>query len=167
MTNSLTLLAKTSTVGDVLSGDQVAELRYMEFVIDGQALGRTLGPFIGYEDATREYVPVLVSNWPDESAAADVQRLLGEQPDPLLGGRVAVYVCAECGDLACGAVTAAVEVGTECVVWRDLGFQDNAQPFDQAAIFEGVGPFTFDRTSYADTLGAFLRHLPRSQTATP
>lgn len=56
-----------------------------------------------------------------------------------------MYVCAECGDLGCGAVTAAVDVGDDKVIWRDFGYQNNYEPFDQDAIFTGVGPFVFDR----------------------
>jgi hypothetical protein len=44
-----------------------------------------------------------------------------------------MYVCAECGDLGCGAVTAAVEVGDDKVVWRDFGYQNNYEPKEVAA----------------------------------
>ena len=49
----------------------------------------------------------------DERAAA---RLLGEEP-PDAGDRVSLYVCAECGDLECGAITAVIEQQGSAVVW--------------------------------------------------
>ena len=160
--NELTLLARTSTAHGLLPGGQPLELHFMEFVVDGQPLGRTLGPFLFYEDATQEYVSVLVNDWPINSAAVDLDRLLGKQPDPSLAGRVAIYVCAECGDLGCGAVTAVVKVGTKHVVWRDIGYQNSYETFDQSLIFEGVGPFTFDYRSYASALETFRREVAES-----
>ena len=124
----------------------------MEFVVDCERLGRVLGPFLGYDDATDSYVPVLVTDWPTGIGLEDLDRLLGETVSPQLDGRTAMYVCAERGDLGCGAVTAAVEVGDDKVVWRDFGYQNDYEPFDQDAIFTGVGPFVFSRDEYSHVL---------------
>jgi len=127
----------------------------MEFVIDGERLGRVLGPFLGYEDVTEEYVPVLVTDWPAGIALEDLGRLLGAPAPPQMQGRIAVYVCAECGDLGCGALTAVVEAEGDRVVWRDFGYQNDYEAFDQDAVFTGVGPFTFDRDDYSAVLRRF------------
>lgn len=127
----------------------------MEFVIDGERLGRQLGPFLGYADATDEYVPVLVTDWPTGIALSDLDRLLGAEPPPELTGRAAMYVCAECGDLGCGAVTAVVTVDPRQVTWSEFGYQNNYEPFQASAVFEGVGPFTFDRSEYSAALERF------------
>jgi hypothetical protein len=102
----------------------------MEFVVDGERLGQILGPFLGYGDATDEYVPVLVTDWPADIALEDFDRLLGAGAPPQLGGRTAMYVCAECGDLGCGAVTAVVEVDGDKIVWREFGYQNDYEPFE-------------------------------------
>jgi hypothetical protein len=54
----------------------------------------------------------------DEHAA---QRLLGRE-GPDLEGRVAIYICPECGDLDCGAITAKIEREGNETVWRGMGF---------------------------------------------
>jgi len=52
----------------------------------------------------------------DERSA---QRLLLADPqDP--DGRVAIYVCPECADIYCGAITAVIEKEGEKTVWRDV-----------------------------------------------
>ncbi len=50
--------------------------------------------------------------WLPESVAPAVETLLGRRPGPdLTVGRIPLLVCGECGDLACGTVTAALDVG--------------------------------------------------------
>src|SRR5215475_6283343 len=75
------------------------ERRYVDFVIDGVPLSRLLkcdviSPF----------------GWtiPNEQIAA-VDRLVRRSPPDLPGQRVSLYVCPECGDLGCGAVSIQVE----------------------------------------------------------
>ena len=83
--------------------------RFLDFFINGESLHdrhgfdliSPLGWFVAEED---------------EHAA---RRLLGAEP-PDLEGRVAIYVCAECGDLECGAITAIIEREGKNVLWRDL-----------------------------------------------
>jgi hypothetical protein len=160
--SSLTLVAEVRPTGVVSPGHRV-DRHFMEFVVDGERLGRILGPFLGCDDATEDKVPVLVTNWPTGVALEDLGRLLGAPPPPQLDGRTAMYVCAECGDLGCGAVTAVVEVEGDQVVWRDFGYQNDYGAFDQDAVFAGVGPFTFDRDEYS----AVLRHFRSLVTPSP
>jgi hypothetical protein len=50
----------------------------------------------------------------DNDAAA---RLLLEAP-PDLGERTAIFVCASCGDLDCGAISVVIERDGHDIVWR-------------------------------------------------
>lgn len=127
----------------------------MEFVVDGQRLGHLLEPFLGY-DAVEEYVPVLVTDWPTGVALDDVGRLLTGGQTQTLDGRTAIYLCAECGDLGCGGITAVVEVRDRTVVWRDFGYQNDYEPFEATDIYDGLGPFEFDRDQYNAELQRFL-----------
>ncbi len=52
----------------------------------------------------------VTTNWPTGVALEDLDRLLGVASTSKLAGRSAMYVCAECGDLGCGALTAVIEV---------------------------------------------------------
>jgi hypothetical protein len=153
------LVAEVRAGGAVSPGGLRSERHFLEFVVDGVRLGRVVGPFLDYDDATDEYVSVLVSDWPTDAALEDLNRLLGVGVAPSLGGRTAIYTCAECGDVGCGAVTAVIEVSDEKVVWRDFGYQNDYEPFDQAYLFAGVGPFTFDRHAYARALEEFRSSL--------
>jgi len=155
MSSTLALTAEVRTGGAVSARGLRSDRHFLEFVVGGERLGRLVGPFLGYDDATEDYVSVLVSDWPTEAALEDLDRLLGAAPEPSLGGRTAMYVCAECGDLGCGAVTAVIEFDAEHVVWRDFGYQNNYEPFDEDATFAGTGPFTFDRAAYTRVLEEF------------
>lgn len=122
--------------------------QFMDFVIDGAPLQAMLlrsrrGPLAD------DLVPVLVADWPIDQ---DLETLLGRTPSELVDGRVPIYVCPECGDLGCGGVTAVVDWAVDSVVWRDLVFQNNYEPFEDDERFDDVGPFTFDRLEYEATL---------------
>lgn len=127
----------------------------MEFLVDGEPLGRVLGPYLGYVDLTEQYVSVLVSDWPTRMALDDLDQLPGVGSTSKLHGRTALYVCAECGDLGCGAVTAVVTVDQRQVVWSEFGYQNNYEPFEDSARFDGAGPFVFDRDEYSAALERF------------
>lgn len=64
-----------------------------------------------------------------------------------IGGsdRVALYVCPECGDLACGAITALVSRSDGIVRWSDFAYENGD---DSETRLPTVGPFAFDWTSY-------------------
>lgn len=51
--------------------------------------------------------------------------LVGDLPAPLPEGRASLYICAECGDMGCGGVTAVIERAADTVVWRDFGYQND------------------------------------------
>ncbi|MVT50074.1 hypothetical protein GPL17_06175 [Bradyrhizobium yuanmingense] len=59
--------------------------------------------------------------------------------------RVAMYVCPECGDLGCGAITARVSRSDDVVRWSDFAYENGD---DSETKLSKVGPFTFDWTSY-------------------
>lgn len=63
---------------------------------------------------------------------------------PVGGHRVPLFVCAECGDFACGTITARVSRTDLGVQWSDFAYENG---FDAASEL-GVGPFEFEWTSY-------------------
>ena len=78
--------------------------------------------------------------------------LLESPPDfPWGGGRRALYVCPEDGDLHCGAVTAVVERDGETVIWRDFGYETGLD-IDPAELdtrdLSELGPFYFSWPEY-------------------
>jgi hypothetical protein len=112
-----------------------------------------------------DLVSVLATDWPDEFSR--VQQLLGQTPPELADGRLALYVCPECGDLGCGAVTVVVDRIGDDVVWRDLGWQNDYEPNVDFESFAGVGPFRFDRSQYEAVLSPLLQRAEAAADPSP
>ncbi len=73
-----------------------------------------------------------------------------------------LYICPECADLGCGAITVAVERGTGTVTWRNWGYQNN---YDKGFIaVAGLPDVTFDAAQYGSALREALDWLLRGQT---
>lgn len=84
----------------------------------------------------------------------EVGMLLGERSPTLEGGRVPLYVCPECGDIGCGALTAVIERSGDHVTWRDFGWDDAGQDGEDPTRFTG-GPFVFDAVQHDAELRRF------------
>lgn len=120
------------------SGDGRTERRFLDFVADGESLRDQLHD----EDCVTP-----LGCWSADSEREHIQRLLSGS------GRVPVYVCAECGDLACGAITALVERTADGFVWRDFAYQNNYDgTMTDTDSYRAVGPFLFNETQYRQVL---------------
>jgi hypothetical protein len=124
------------------------ERRFLDFVVDGESLCDQL--------RVGDHVTAL-GCWPPDSEREHIQQLLSAS------GRVPLYVCAECGDLRCGAITALVERTPEGFVWRDFAFENGSDAtMTDMDSYRAIGPFVFHKTEYwqvlngrAVTLSAF------------
>lgn len=133
--------------------------RFLDFLVNGEDLARKV------QSAGYDLISCL---WLDNATAAPesvkaAQRLLGRVAGDAPHGRVTVHVCAECGDLGCGAITVRLEVIEDRVVWDDWGYQNN----DEDEIFDlddvrGLCRFVFDRPEYEHVLS---RAVERIRTA--
>jgi hypothetical protein len=97
------------------------ESHFLDFVIDGQPLSDLVPEGKGLvTPLNRPWLATL----PDA-----VEQLCGRQPCAALAlGRVPLLVCGECGDLACGAVTAALDVGQTATTWAEFRWEDGSAP---------------------------------------
>src|ERR1700680_1314673 len=77
-----------------------------------------------------------------------VRRLLLLDPGDLLSGRFSLYTCAECGDLACGGLTANIFLRVDDIVWCDFGYENSYDSSPDLDTFRSFGPFDFARPSY-------------------
>ena len=113
---------------------------FLDFVIDNVSLLRTA-------HGQGNLVTDLNRAWRAECVTAAIEALLGRRPAPdLSGGRIRLLVCGECGDLACGAVTAALDVGVSEMTWSDFRWENwygEPEPIDSL-----VEPIRFDRARY-------------------
>ncbi|GAB3882079.1 hypothetical protein GCM10028802_28100 [Terrabacter terrigena] len=130
-------------------GQSKTPVTYLDFTVDANPLFSSLaeltpGPF--------DFVGVIQDAWPIETVAA-IQRLLGEASGDLPDGRVSLYVCPECGDLGCGAVTARLLLDAEAVTWQAIGCQTDYDESASALGEDGVFPdISFNRDSYEQVL---------------
>lgn len=139
-------------------------LRFWEPVINGRPLREVLDA-AGEDPAAGEvgaYVPVLVHDWPG-GLPDDVLVLLGERA-PQVAGRVPVYVCPDCGDLGCGAITVAVYRARDTVIWRDFGWDDLGGA-DDDPVRLAVPAMTFDRREYEAELRRFVTTFDQVRAA--
>jgi hypothetical protein len=117
------------------------ESHYLEFVIDGQLLTERL-------PLARGLITPLNRAWLPMVHGA-IEELLGRRPTDGLGpGRVALFVCGECGDLACGAVTATLTVEDDTVTWSDFAWDNGYEPTDPME--NAPDPIAFARVDYTD-----------------
>lgn len=120
----------------VITGSQTPR-RFLDFVIDGQSLYKKVGDKIS------------TLGWlNDEENQKAVYRLLRKGQTDLSGGRISIFICPECGDLGCGAVSAIIERIDDNIIWRDFGYQNNYDDALHIDDFEDLGPFTFNATEY-------------------
>ena len=114
------------------------ERRFLDFIVDGVALSSLfdadfISPF-GWLDANEQ--------------SASIDRLLRKSPPDVSGGRITLYICPECGDLGCGAVTLSVQSEAGVIIWRDFGIQNNYEDMVHTDGFQNIGPFVFDADEY-------------------
>lgn len=123
------------------------ERSFLDFVIDGRSLlaqldseaGDLCGP-LGWGD-------------PETQKLAQ-RRLRLEAPLLIDGEREPLFVCRECGELECGAVTARISASTGVVRWFDFAFENGS---DDPSPIPGIGPFSFEFRAYRDVLGLSYR----------
>jgi len=148
MTSRLSFNWRTRPGAALPSGGVKTSRNHLDFLVDGQSLYDLLAA------QKRDLVGVL--GWCP--AAQDDHTLAGlvlEKPSPLPGGRVMLFVCPECGDIGCGAITAMVTFESNSYVWRDFGYENNYDPgMADFATYAAVGPFQFDATQYRAALQA-------------
>jgi hypothetical protein len=142
----LRLVPRDRDVEDVEWGAKT-QRRFLDSEVDGRSFYDQL------RERGMDYISVLWLNSADESPSASaVAQLLGDAPGDLQDGRVAAFVCPECGDLRCGAITVRPVIGPGEVAWHDSGWQsdyDSAVDRSQLADLPSV---TFDRAEYERTL---------------
>lgn len=73
-------------------------------------------------------------------------------------GRFMLFVCPECADLGCGAITLSIERLGGSYVWSEFayenGYDDTATDF---ASYASLGPFRFNAEHYLATLDLAVR----------
>jgi hypothetical protein len=121
---------------------------FLDFIVDSQPLSELVG----------DQVSCLGWLVPEENAKA-VRRLLLKEPSDLPNNRRTLYICPECGDLGCGAVSLIVERIGDQIIWRDFGYENDYDGVVHTEGLENIGPFTFERAEYARALRMHFESL--------
>lgn len=143
-TSTIELVAATRP-----GGGGRTERRFHDIIVDGASLAERFGGDL-----------VTPFGWgTPESQIAALDRLARRAPPDLAEARVSLYVCAECGDLGCGAISVFLDRSASGVIWRDFGFQNNYDGAVDRTPYMNVGPFCFDGLSYHEALARLRRDL--------
>jgi hypothetical protein len=124
----------------------VTERRHLDFLVDGQSL------FVTLQAGDYDLIGRLGWEGHAEDTAA-IEQLLLQTPSPISDGRHMLFVCPECGDLGCGALTVQIAATSDGIIWRDFAHENNYDPdMTERERFRPVGPFIFAAEQYAEAL---------------
>lgn len=139
-------------------------LTFEDWTIDGTELRGLLAT------SPLQVMTPLCATWPwPQSAVAHLETLLGERAGDFGDGRVALLRCPIDDDLGCAAVSMSLEFADVEVLWKELGWQVNYEPYDPTE--DGLSPprcYTFQRQQYEAVIRAALdryRALAEQQAA--
>ncbi|MBK6643571.1 MAG: hypothetical protein IPG39_21235 [Bacteroidetes bacterium] len=132
------------------NGSTQVDRKYIDFIVSGQSLGQTFGlpdlDFIG------------VFGWTENNEEENKQldEFLGKRTPELETGRTSFYVCPECGDIGCGAITAKIEITENRVIWKEFGYENNYSA-PQLDNYKSIPHLEFDKTEYIETFEKLRR----------
>lgn len=117
---------------------------YLDFVVDGQSLQDLIDP--------GDLIGCL--GWlPEKEDANFVDRLLLKKPSILGNDRHLIYICPECGDVDCGAISVQIYKSCHEFIWSNFGFEkDTDSRINDLKSYVHVGPFHFDKHEYWNTI---------------
>ena len=144
------------------NGSFKTERNFWDFIIDGISLRSNWQSPDDFGIMT-DVIGVL--GWGTaESEHEAVAKLRKEAEPDYPPNRIALYVCPECGDLGCGAVTVAVEREEEVIIWSDFRWEVNwyADHQDESTVYLKLGPFRFALDSYIEVLNRALMQRPKA-----
>lgn len=88
-----------------------------------------------------------------------VSQMLGESPTDLESGRHLLYVCPECGDIGCGAITTEIIFDSKTVTWKKFGYENGYEAIDYDYFSDENLIFTFDFEQYRKVLSEIKNML--------
>lgn len=154
MNATLSFIPATRQGENYGDGSYKSERRFLDVVVNGTSLWQRLGK-------PHDMVSVLCCDFVLSESLKAMDRLLLKSEADLPGDRRSLFVCAECGDLGCGAVTLAISRVDGNVVWRDFGYENNYEDGVARDEYADIGPFEFDAAHYESVLLDALERLKR------
>src|SRR5579864_7560198 len=99
-------------------GSYRSERKFLDVIVNGSSLWERLGK-------QHDMVSALCADFAASETLRAVDRLLLKAEADLPNDRRSLFICAECGDLGCGAVTVSVRRIGAKVLWSDFGFEND------------------------------------------
>jgi hypothetical protein len=147
-------LVSAKRAGTRYSGGAFAsERHFLDFVINQRSLRERIAK-------ATDSVSVLCSEFQRDETMKAVNRLLLREKAEIPPGRRSLFICSECGDLGCGAITAMVVKEGSSIVWKEFGYENN---YEENVLFEDyrdIGPYTFEWAHYEGALLQGVKSLP-------
>jgi hypothetical protein len=76
-----------------------------------------------------------------------------EKEPELKSGRHLLYVCPECGDIGCGAVTVLLSSEGDQISWLKFRYENNYdEDMWEEDAYRMIGPFQFSKEQYREAL---------------
>ena len=121
-------------------GDGKTERFSVDFIVNGPSLYEMVG--VGAQDLIGRFSPDTME-WNTDSASI----FYCEKSADLENGRTMLFVCPECGDIGCGAITIKIEMVDGRFTWSEFGYENNYDP-EMTESYDDIGPFTFKSEDY-------------------
>jgi hypothetical protein len=88
-------------------------------------------------------------DWNSKSVEVFIQKL----PPDLGNGRVMLYVCSECGDIGCGAITMQISKNNDEYIWSLFAYENDYDlEMTDYVSYKSVGPFRFSTEQYEQVI---------------
>ncbi len=115
------------------------ERHYLDFIISGRLLRDILN--LGKSDLISPF------GWLENKAEDKLakQELTLRKKSSLDTGRIMLYVCPECGDIECGAITAIVVDCGDRIIWKEFGYETGR---GISELYSTIQPIEFSRQEY-------------------
>lgn len=133
-------------------GSFKSQRTFLDLVVNGASLWARLGK-------PHDMVSVLCAEFSESETSKAVSALLLDSESELADDRRLLFVCAECGDLGCGAITVSVQRKDGKVVWSDFGYENDYELGVRRGDYTDVGPFEFEFSQYQSCLSNALATL--------
>ena len=160
---SLAFQKLVRTGGSLFGGTRVSRIS-LDFVLDGQSLLTKLASaedgkqYESLDLLTDGFMGCFVKGFESDNISKCEQLIDLLKPDTE-EGRYLLYICPECGDIACGAYGAKIRRTENMFEWYDFAYENGYEP---ALKLPSLGPFIFSHTEYAAMLQSAVSEVSRT-----
>ena len=117
----------------------------IDFIIDNNSL---LDLIINKHGGDNDFMGCFSKGW-NKLNENSKNKLLNKLEPETANGRMAIYICPECGDIGCGAYCCKIEKTNGMYIWKDFAYENN---YEEAKIINNIGPFYFNEIMYENII---------------